>query len=304
MQIDRLKKSLRESYSKELCYPKVQDKWNIENKSFGMCAITALIVNDYFGGDIGKIYVEDVSHYFNVINDEIIDLTSEQFIFQVNYDNYIVVNRDDLLNGDTLLRYNNLKNRVVENLLKHIDEKVAVCNACGNLVEKFTNLSTVYLGKSNNIVLIGEAPANNGWRKSHMLWKDINGKILPSGVVLQKLFDILNMNIFEITFLESVKCYPLNRKNLKVCSYNCKNIMLEQLDILRPDLVITLGEFPSKKLLNFKFEKFSSIVGNIYDVDGYKVLPIYHPSPISPKSYSGNLPVFEKLKDYLKKEDY
>ena len=73
MQIDRLKKSLRENYSKELCYPKVQDKWNIENKSFGMCAITALIVNDYFGGYIGKIYVEDVSHYFNVINDEIFD---------------------------------------------------------------------------------------------------------------------------------------------------------------------------------------------------------------------------------------
>ena len=48
-----------------------------------------------------------------------------------------------------------------------------------------------------------------------MLWKDITGKVLPSGVVLQELFDIINRDIFETTFLESVKCYPVERKNLK-----------------------------------------------------------------------------------------
>jgi len=26
-------------------------------------------------------------------------------------------------------------------------------------------------------------------------------------------------------------------------------------------------------------------------------LPIYHPSPISPKSYKGNVTIFEKLRD-------
>ncbi len=44
---------------------------------------------------------------------------------------------------------------------------------------------------------------------------------------------------FETTFLESVKCYPLERKNLKICSSNCKNIMLEQLRILSPKLLKT-----------------------------------------------------------------
>lgn len=146
------------------------------------------------------------------------------------------------------------------------------------------------------IVLVGETPANNGWRKSHKLWCDINGKVLPSGVVLQKLFDIIDRDIFEMTFLESVKCYPLDRKCLKTCSSNCKNIMLEQLKILNPKLIITLGEFPTRNLLNFKFNKFADVVGNIYEVNGYKILPIYHPSPISPKSYKGNVPIFKKLK--------
>lgn len=186
------------------------------------------------------------------------------------------------------------------NKLKLIDQEINKCNLCENLVEKFPNDTTIYYGKDNEIVLIGEAPANNGWRKSKMLWKDINGKVLPSGNILQKLFDIIDKNIFDITFLESVKCYPIERKNLKVCSKNCKHFMIEQLRLLKPKMVITLGEHATRNLLDFKFKKFSDVVGNIYDVDNFKVIPIYHPSPISPKSYKGNIPIFNKLNDILK----
>lgn len=73
--------------------------------------------------------------------------------------------------------------------------------------------------------------------------------------------------------------------------------MLEQLRILNPKLIITLGEFSIRNLLDFKFEKFSDVVGNIHEVNWYKILPIYHPSPISPKSYLGNIPIFEKIKN-------
>ncbi|MCI8460506.1 MAG: hypothetical protein HFE81_03845 [Bacilli bacterium] len=186
-----------------------------------------------------------------------------------------------------------------EKILKNIDSQVNACNACEGLVEKFPNSPTIYLGKDNNIVLIGEAPANNGWRKSHMLWKNPTGKVLPSGIILQKLFDIIDRNIFDTTFLEAVKCYPLERKHLKTCSINCKEIMNKQLKILSPKIIITLGEFPTRNLLNFKFKKFADVVGNIYEIEGYKILPIYHPSPISPKSYKGNIPIFEELKKYL-----
>lgn len=77
--------------------------------------------------------------------------------------------------------------------------------------------------------------------------------------------------------------------------------MLSQLEILKPKLIITLGEFPTRNLLNFKFSKFSDVVGNIYEVNNFKVLPIYHPSPISPKSYKGNLPIFKNLSSFISK---
>lgn len=297
MNIENVKEILLECYSKDLCYHKVQNEWNDNNKCFGMCAITSLIINDYFGGNICKIYVDGISHYFNLIEDKIIDLTSSQFNCDIDYKNYQIVDREKILTDDTKRRYNVLKERLVKKLLKQVDEEVFNCKSCDKLVDKFPNDKTVFFGKDNDIVLVGEAPANNGWRKSHKLWKDVNGKILPSGVVLQKLFDIIDRDIFETSFLESVKCYPLERKNLKTCSKNCKNIMLEQLKILNPKLIITLGEFPTRNLLDFKFDKFTDVVGNIYEVNGYTILPIYHPSPISPKSYISNIPIFEKLRD-------
>ncbi len=299
MDMKAIQKALSECYTKELCDSKVSEDWAESNKCFEMCAITTLIVQDYFGGKIGKIHVNGVRHYFNILNDQVVDLTDSQFVREIDYTDYEIMNRDQILIEERKQRYESLKKRLIKKLLTKVDERVHGCKNCGKLVEKFPNDATVYLGKNHDIVLVGEAPANNGWRKSHKLWCDVNGKVLPSGVILQRLFDIIDRNIFDTTFLESVKCYPLERKSLKICSKNCKDIMLEQLKILNPKLVITLGEFPTRNILDFKFNKFGDVVGKLYEVDGFKVLPIYHPSPISPKGYKGNLPVFMKLKEYM-----
>ena len=121
MDIKELEKALLQCYSKDLCYPKVQDSWNENNKCFGMCAITSLIVNDYFGGLIGKICVNGISHYFNVVDNQIIDLTSSQFDNDIDYTNYIVVDRNLILTEDTTNRYTLLKERLTSKLLNFVD---------------------------------------------------------------------------------------------------------------------------------------------------------------------------------------
>lgn len=186
------------------------------------------------------------------------------------------------------------------NELDVIDRKVNECDLCGEYVEKFLNSKTVYLGKDNDILLIGEAPANNGWRKSKMLWRDINGKILPSGVVLQKLFKIIDRNIFATTFIEAIKCYPRDRKYIKICAGNCKDIMMCQIKILNPKIIIPLGEAATRMLLDVNFKKFGDVVGKVFEMDDAKIIPIYHPSPVSPMSYKGNVPIFETIKEILK----
>lgn len=118
MNIEDIQKILLECYSKDLCYPKVQDNWSEFNKCFGMCAITSLIINDYFGGNICKIHVDGISHYFNLVEDKIIDLTSNQFNHELDYKNYQIAERKTILTDDTKNRYNTLKTRLTKKLLK------------------------------------------------------------------------------------------------------------------------------------------------------------------------------------------
>ncbi len=185
--------------------------------------------------------------------------------------------------------------------LQEIDKEIHNCNLCKDMVEKFPNSKTVSIGKNNNIVILGEAPANNGWRKSGVAWYDINDKLLPSGVVLQKLLDIVDIKLEETYFLEAIKCYPLDRKYLKLCNNNCKQYLLKQLEIINPKIILTLGDSATKALLDIKYNKFSEVVGNQYNLNNYIVIPIYHPSPISPKSYIGNIEIFNNLKEILNK---
>ena len=43
--------------------------------------------------------------------------------------------------------------------LSDIDSEIHKCNLCNNMVEKFPNSKTVSVGKRNDIVILGEAPA-------------------------------------------------------------------------------------------------------------------------------------------------
>lgn len=186
--------------------------------------------------------------------------------------------------------------------LEEIDKEIYKCNLCSEMIEKFPNSKTVSVGKNSDIVILGEAPANNGWRKSGVAWYDINHKLLPSGVVMQKLLDILGIKLDDIYFLEAIKCYPKNRKYLKKCSINCKYFLLKQLNIIKPKFILTLGDSATKTILDVKYKKFSEVVGKQYELNGIKVIPIYHPSPISPKSYKGNIETFKEIKKVLQKE--
>ena len=294
MELDKLETILNSLYSKETCYPECRNQWNDDNKTLGHCAIVALIINDYFGGYICKIKVNNISHYFNLIDGEIVDLTSEQFnINDISYANYVIKTREDvLMNEDTKKRYEILKLKIK---LCLIDEEIHNCDMCLEMIEKFPNSKTVSFGKQKDIVILGEAPANNGWRKSGIAWYDTNHKLLPSGVVLQKLLNLINLTIEDTFFLEAIKCYPLDRKYLNKCGNNCKKFLFMQLEEINPKVILSLGDSATKTILDFKYKKFSDVVGKVFDVNGFKVIPIYHPSPISPLSYKGNEGIFKNL---------
>lgn len=58
--------------------------WSKNNPAEGQCAVAACVIQDYLGGDIVNVRAIQsdgvtVSHYFNMINGEVVDLTKSQF---------------------------------------------------------------------------------------------------------------------------------------------------------------------------------------------------------------------------------
>ncbi len=84
LDIDR---ALRASWAADTCSPDDRERveWLPGNPAWGHCDITALIVNDIFGGDlvVGEVYLDGAQrnfHWWNKLPNGIeLDLTREQF---------------------------------------------------------------------------------------------------------------------------------------------------------------------------------------------------------------------------------
>ena len=112
MSIRELQVKLQEDgWCQNTCYPPMQDTYLSEHPAKGQCAVTALLVQKMFGGDIVKN--TEFNHYFNVIESNVVDLTREQFAEDVQCNTISdIVNRNDLLKGHTKERYEILVDRV------------------------------------------------------------------------------------------------------------------------------------------------------------------------------------------------
>ena len=181
--------------------------------------------------------------------------------------------------------------------MNNIQDKIKRCSLCGKL-PKLVETSMQY-GKTN-FIIIGESPAKDGWIESKRAFYNTNGKLQGTGRILEKLLNNINLSINDIYFTECCKCIIEDRKNLEKCSNNCMPILIEQLNKIPCEIILTMGLHPTQAILNTKIKKFADYVGKEFDITlgnkKYVLIPIYHPSPLNPKGYKDNLPIFEKLK--------
>jgi len=162
-------------------------------------------------------------------------------------------------------------------------------------LNKFHQLGS---GKGKHILIVGESPAENGWRKSGKAFYNTNGKILASGKRLNLLLSDFGLSVDTCGFTELVKCFVgKNRKILFNCSEGCWSIFLKQLGSEDYKLLILLGMQTLKifnKLSNLTLE-IGGLSKAVLDSKEYSFLPIYHPSPINPYSLKRNQLIFEKI---------
>lgn len=311
MSIIELKHFLYAAYQHDTAYKTCVSTWSRKNPTLGHCAVTAMIVNEYFGGDIqfGYYEKENVWHYWNVIDGEVVDFTAEQFQNDaIQFKNIQNTTFAELFEHESVRsRYVLLKERMqaIQTIFWETNEKILACSSCKNAHSPA--YWTVSLGRDCRVLIVGEAPAKNGWRITGKAWINEKGELVPTGKILRKLLRKLDLDIADVSYLEAIKCYPEKGKVTKEQQQKCKHFCCEQIGLLKPRVILSMGKYATEYLLGDD-NKFSDVVGKQFLINteygDYLLIPIYHTSPASPLAYKGNVAIFDSIKQVLDSNEH
>lgn len=117
-QINLVFEALKECWIKETSNQ--PEKWTKTNPSLGQCAITSIIVKEMFGGIIIRGEMKNgQKHYWNLVGNDVVDLTRDQFKHELSFERISLVNKSKLLeNEDTAKRLVILKKKLKKELEK------------------------------------------------------------------------------------------------------------------------------------------------------------------------------------------
>ncbi|MCS7213744.1 MAG: uracil-DNA glycosylase [Candidatus Calescibacterium sp.] len=122
------------------------------------------------------------------------------------------------------------------------------------------------------VVFVGEAPGYEEDKKG----KPFVGK--SGNLLMSKIKDILGLDRSEVFITNIVRCRPpQNRTPEKNEIEKCSPYLLEELNIIDPQLVVALGA-PAAKVLLMRDEKITELRGNFYKRSDYTVFVTFHPA--------------------------
>jgi uracil-DNA glycosylase len=154
--------------------------------------------------------------------------------------------------------------------LKEFYYRIKNCRSCelGN-----TRINFVFgSGNANaSILFIGEAPGKN---------EDLQGKpfVGQAGKILDGLLAGIGLSRNEVFIANVLKCRPPENRDPAIDEINtCKQYLFEQIEVIDPAVICTLGKYSTQLILNTT-EGITKLRGNIFNVNGRLVLPINHPA--------------------------
>ena len=168
---------------------------------------------------------------------------------------------------------------------QELDKLKKVCSNCVKC-ELSKGRTNVVFGKGNpnaDILFIGEAPGEK---------EDLQG--LPfvgrAGKNLDRLLNIIGLGIDDVYIANILKCRPPKNRDPSLDEIKlCTPYLIEQIKLIKPKVVATLGNYSTKFVLSgFKPDEMKKVAG-ISELHGkpkklkfgdfeFVVVPIYHPA--------------------------
>ncbi|NKB81687.1 MAG: uracil-DNA glycosylase [Nitrospirales bacterium] len=155
----------------------------------------------------------------------------------------------------------------------------------------------VVFGSGNphaTIMFVGEAPG---------FYEDQQGVpfVGAAGKLLTTLLESVGLLRSEIYIANVIKCRPPNNRNPEPNEVEtCKPFLLQQIQLIKPHLVCSLGNFATQTLLNRKVG-ITKVRGQVFRLPEFVLFPLLHPAAAL---HQGNLQAplredFHKLKTVL-----
>ncbi len=124
----------------------------------------------------------------------------------------------------------------------------------------------------SRLMFIGEAPGAE---------EDNTGRpfVGRAGQLLTKIIESINLKREEVYIANIIKCRPPeNRNPMEEEIASCAPFLKEQIAVIRPEIICTLGKFSTEFIIGEGKGSISSVRGKTYNYDGITVIPTYHPS--------------------------
>jgi DNA polymerase len=149
-----------------------------------------------------------------------------------------------------------------------------------------------------SIMFVGEAPGFN---------EDQQGEpfVGAAGKLLNQLLESAGLSRSQVYIANVIKCRPPNNRDPEQDEVDtCKPFLLQQIELIKPKLVCTLGNWATQTLLEKKVG-ITKVKGQAIRLERFVVFPLLHPAAAL---HQGNLletlrEDFKKLKAYLDRMD-
>lgn len=156
-------------------------------------------------------------------------------------------------------------------LLAMLREEIGACTRCALSCKR----KNIVFGEGNpdaGLMFVGEGPGEEEDTQA----RPFVGK---AGVLLTRLIEKMELQRSDVYIANIVKCRPPGNREPEAAEVAaCRPFLEQQIGIIRPAVIITLGNVALQSLLNNPSLRITTARGHFTDYRGIPVMPTFHPA--------------------------
>jgi DNA polymerase len=116
-----------------------------------------------------------------------------------------------------------------------------------------------------------------------------------AGQLLTKIIEAIELKRDDVYIANVIKCRPPQNRNPEPDEVEtCEPFLFQQIDIIKPRVIVALGTFAARALLR-TLDPISRLRGRVYEYRGAKLIPTFHPAYLL-RNPSSKRDVWEDMK--------